>query len=151
MKKVFIIIAVMLCILNAEDLKITSKYFHYNTAKMESVFKGDVKAKKGKDNIEADEIIVFFDKNKKPQKFVAEGHVKFTIALDQNSTYKGKSKKLVYQLHNGNIILTGDAEIIKLETNESVKGNKIILNRFTKNAEVIGGKKPVEIIIKVNE
>ena len=93
----------------------------------------------------------FFYKNKKPQKFVAEGNVKFVIALERNSTYKGKSKKLVYQLNNGNIILTGDAEIIKLETNESVKGNKIILNRFTKNAEVTGGKKPVEIIIKVNE
>jgi len=151
MKKFFIIIALMLCILKAEDLKITSKYFHYDTAKRESIFKGDVNATKGKDNIKADEIIVFFDKNKKPQKFVAEGNVKFVIALDQNSTYKGKSKKLVYQLNNGNIILTGDAEIIKLETNESVKGNKIILNRFTKNAEVTGGKKPVEIIIKVNE
>jgi lipopolysaccharide export system protein LptA len=150
MKKFFIIIAVF-CILKAEELKITSKYFHYETAKKESIFKGDVKAVKGKDNIEADEIIVFFNKDKKPQKFVAEGNVKFTISLDQNSTYKGKSKELMYQLHNGNIILIGNAEIIKIETNESVKGNKIILNRFTKNAEVIGGKKPVEIIIKVNE
>ena len=151
MKKIFIIIVAILCVLKAEDMKITSKYFHYDTAKKESVFKGNVKVKKGKDNIEADEIIVFFDKNKKPQKFVAEGNVKFIIALDKNSTYKGKSQKLIYQLHNGNIILTGNAEIVKLETNESVKGNKIILNRITKNAEVIGGKKPVEIIIKVNE
>ena len=151
MKKIFIIIAMMLCVLNAEDLKITSKYFHYDTTKKESVFKGDVKVKKGKDKIDADEIVVFFNKNKKPQKFVAKGDVKFIIVLDKNSTYKGKSKKLIYQLHNGNIILFGNAEIVKLDTNESIKGNKIILNRFTKNAEVIGGKKPVEIILKVNE
>jgi lipopolysaccharide export system protein LptA len=151
MKKIFIITVVMLFVLKAENLKITSKYFHYDTAKKESIFKGEVKAKKGKDNIDADEIVVFFDKNKKPQEFRAKGHVKFVISLDKNSTYKGKSKELIYQLHNGNIILTGNAEIIKLETNESVKGNKIILNRFTKSAEVIGGKKPVEIIIKVNE
>jgi len=150
MKKL-IILFLFIIAANSEDLKVTSKYFHYDMAKKESIFKGDVNATKGKDNISADEMIVYFDANKKPQKFEAIGNVKFVIALDKNSTYKGKSDKLLYQLHNGNIILSGNAEIIKIETNESVKGNKIVLNRFTKNAEVIGGKKPVEIIIKVNE
>jgi lipopolysaccharide export system protein LptA len=149
MKK--IILSVLLCLLNADELKITSKYFHYNMSQKQSVFKDDVNATKGKDNILADKIIVYFNQNKKPQKFVAEGNVRFVISLDQNTTYKGRSDMLVYQLKNGNITLSGNANIVKTDTNESVKGNKIILNRFTKNAEVIGGKKPVEIIIKVNE
>ncbi|GAB6073836.1 lipopolysaccharide transport periplasmic protein LptA [Nautilia lithotrophica] len=152
MKKIIFIISMMLIFINAEELKVTSKYFHYDMAKKESVFKGDVNATKGKDNILADEMIIFFDKNKKPIKFIATGNVRFVISLDKNATYKGNSNMLVYQLHNGNIILKGNAQIVKLETNESVKGNKIVLNRFTKNAEVTGGeKKPVEIIIKVNE
>lgn len=151
MKKLFLMLILVISFVSAEELKVTSKYFHYDMAKKESVFKGDVNATKGKDNIQAEEMIVYFDKNKKPQKFVAIGNVRFVIALDKNSTYKGRSDKLVYQLHNGNIILTGNAKIVKLETNESVKGNRIVLNRFTKNAEVTGGKKPVEIIIKVNE
>jgi len=46
--------------LNAEELKVTSKYFHYDMAKKESVFKGDVNATKGKDNILSNEMIVFF-------------------------------------------------------------------------------------------
>jgi len=152
MKKIIFMISMMLVFINAEELKVTSKYFHYDMAKKESIFKGDVNATKGKDNILADEMIIFFDKNKKPIKFIATGNVRFVISLDKNATYKGNSNMLVYQLHNGNIILKGNAQIVKLETNESVKGNKIVLNRFTKNAEVTGGeKKPVEIIIKVNE
>ncbi len=149
MKKLFLIILV--CFAYAEELKVTSKYFHYDMQHKQSIFKNDVNATKGKDNILADKIIVYFNKNKKPEKFIADGNVRFIISLDQNSTYKGMSDKLTYKLQNGNIILLGNAKIIKIDTNESVKGNKIILNRFTKNAEVIGGKKPVEIIIKVNE
>jgi len=152
MKKIIFLISMVLTVINAKELKVTSKYFHYYMAKKQSVFKGEVNATKGKDNILSDELIIFFDKNKKPQKFIAMGNVKFIIALDKNATYKGNSEILIYQLHNGNITLKGNAKIIKLETNESVKGNKIILNRFTKNAEVTAGeKKPVEIIIKVNE
>jgi len=151
MKKIILAILFLTALVYAEELKVTSKFFHYNMQKKQSVFKGDVKAVKGKDKIASDEMIVYFNDNKKPVKFVAIGHVDFTIALDENSTYKGQAQELVYQLNNGNIILSGNAKIVKLETNESVKGNKIVLNRFTKNAEVIGGKKPVEIIIKVNE
>jgi len=151
MRKIAFLIFVLFFILNAEELKVTSKYFHYDTVKKKSVFKGDVNATKGKDNILADEMIIYFDKNKKPTKFIALGNVKFIISLDKNITYKGHSNMLTYQLHNGNIILNGNAEIVKLQTNESVKGSKIVLNRFTKNAEVSGGSKPVEIIIKVTE
>ena len=150
MKKL-ILFFVFLVFLNGENLKITSKIFHYNTAKKMSIFKGDVNATKGNDNILSNELIVYFNKQKKPTKFVAKGDVKFIISLDKNSTYKGKCDILTYELNNGNIILIGKAKIVKLETNESVKGNKIVLNRFTKNAVVTGNKKPVEIIIKVNE
>ncbi len=151
MEKVLFFLTILAISLNAEELKVTSKYFHYDMAGKISVFKGDVNATKGKDNIVAGEMKVFFDKNKKPLKFIATKNVRFIISLDKNSTYTGKSDKLTYQLNNGNIILQGNAKISKLETNESVKGNKIVLNRKTKNAEVTGGKKPVEIIIKVNE
>jgi len=151
MKRLLIVFIFLLMSLNAEQLKVTSKFFHYNMQKRQSVFKGDVNVVKGRDNIVSDEMVLYFDENKKPVKFVATGHVRFVISLDKNSTYKGSADKLVYQFHNGDIILSGNAKIVKLETKESVKGNRIVLNRFTKNAEVIGGKKPVEIIIKVNE
>jgi lipopolysaccharide export system protein LptA len=149
MKKiVFLLLATFLI---AENLKITSKYFHYITDKRISEFKGDVNATKGQDNILANEMKIYFNQNKKPVKFIAQGNVKFTISLDQNNTYKGKCNKLIYQFNNGDIYLLGNAKIIKIQTNESLSGDKIILNRKTKNATVEGNKKPVEIIIKVNE
>jgi len=145
----FLFIATLLTY--AEELKITSKYFSYNMAKKQSVFREDVNATKGKDNILADKLVVYFNNQKKPTEFVATGHVRFTISLDDNSTYKGVCDKLTYKLNRGDIVLKGHAKIVKLQTKESVKGSTIILNRFTKNAEVIGGSKPVEIILKVNE
>lgn len=136
--------------INAAELKIISKFFNYDPNKQISIFKEDVNATKEKDNILCDELIVYFDKNKKAKKIVAKGSVRFVISLDKNSTYKGKSKILIYNLEKGDIILN-KGKIVKIETNESVKGDKIVLNRINKSAKVIGNKKPVEIIIKVNE
>ena len=136
--------------INAAELKITSKLFNYDSKKRVSIFKEDVNATRKKDNILCDELIVYFDKNKKAKKIVAKGNVKFIIALDENSTYKGDSEVLIYNLKKGDIILNR-GKIVKVETNESIKGDKIVLNRINKSAKVIGNKKPVEIIIKVNE
>ena len=136
--------------INASELKITSKFFNYDPKKQISIFKEDVNATKEKDNILCDKLIVYFDKNKKVKKIVAKNNVKFVIALDENNTYKGKGKVLIYSLEKGDIVLN-KGKIVKIETNESVKGEKIILNRIDKSAKVIGNKKPVEIIIKVNE
>jgi len=136
--------------INAAELKITSKFFNYDPKKQISVFKKDVNATKEKDNILCDELIIYFDNNKKAKKIVAKGSVRFIISLDKNSTYKGQSEVLIYNLEKGDIILN-KGKIVKIETNESIKGDKIILNRINKSAKVIGNKKPVEIIIKVNE
>ena len=136
--------------INATELKITSKFFNYDPKKQISIFKEDVNVTKEKDNILCDELIVYFDNNKKAKKVVAKGSVKFIIALDNNSTYKGNGEVLIYNLKKGDIILN-KGKIVKIETNESIKGDKIILNRINKSAKVIGNKKPLEIIIKVNE
>jgi len=136
--------------INAAELKIISKFFNYDPNKQISIFKEDVNATKEKDNILCDELIVYFDKNKKAKKIVAKGNVRFVVSLDKNSTYKGKSKILIYNLEKGDIILN-KGKIVKIETNESIKGDKIVLNRINKSVKVIGDKKPVEIIIKVNE
>jgi lipopolysaccharide export system protein LptA len=137
-------------LLFAQNLEIISKFFKYDPKEKVSVFKGDVNATKGKDNILSDEMYVFFDKNKKPIKFKAIGHVRFVLSLDENSTYKGKCNVLTYFVKSGDIILKGDAFVKKLETNESISGDLIKINRFTKKISVEGSKKPVNIIIKVD-
>jgi len=149
MKKV-IILLIFLSLLFASELKITSKFFNYNSKTLQSIFKGDVNVTKDKDNILCNELIVYFNKNKKPIKYVAIGNVKFIFYMDKNSTYKGKANKLTYELNAGEIILK-NAFIKKIETNESISGDVIKMNKITKDIEVIGNKKPVNIIIKVNQ
>lgn len=146
-----IIIFLLAVFLNASELKIVSKTFNYYPDKLFSYFKGDVNATKGKDNILADEIKVYLNKDKSLKELIAIGNVKFTISLDKNTTYKGYSNYLDYNINNGDIILKGNAFVKKLETNESVKGKYIKINKFSKNAVVKGGKNPAVIIIKVKE
>ncbi len=149
MKK-FIILLIAI-FLSAEDLHIISKQFFYDSKTKISTFIGDVNATKGKDNVLSNKMKIYFDKNKKPIKYIATGKVKFILSLDKNSTYKGHCNKLIYNFKTYNIFLIGNAYIKKLETNESVSGSFIKINRKTKDVEVRGGNKPANIIIKVNE
>jgi len=146
-----IIFFLVFIFLNADQLKIVSKTFNYYPKKLYSDFKGDVNATKGKDNILANEIKVYLNKDKTLKELIAIGNVKFVLSLDKNSTYKGYSNYLDYKINSGDIVLKGNAFVKKLETNESVKGKYIKLNKFTKKAVVKGGKKPAVMIIKVKE
>jgi lipopolysaccharide export system protein LptA len=146
-----LIVFLLAIFLNAEELKIVSKTFNYYPNKLYSDFKGNVHATKGKDNIIANEIKVYLNKDKSLKKLIAIGQVKFVLSLDKNTTYKGYSDYLSYDIKSGDIILKGNAFVKKLETNESVKGKYIKINKFSKKAEVQGGKKPAVIIIKVKE
>ncbi len=150
MKK--LIIFLLAAVLFAAELKITSQKFIYDANKLSSVFIGNVSAIKGSDEIFADKLIVYFNKKKKPVKLEALGNVRFKFKMDANSTYQGKCDQLFYDIKTGDILLIGNAYIQKLETKESISGEKIKINRITKNVEVVGSKKrPVNIILKVNE
>jgi len=150
MKKIlaFLLLAVALI---AAELKITSQKFYYDSKALKSVFTGNVKAIKEKDELYSDKLIVYFNKMKKPYKIEAFGHVRFKIQMDKNSTYEGTCDKLYYFVKSGDILLIGNAFVKKVQTNESMKGDKIKINRITKSVEAVSsGKKPVNIIIKVN-
>jgi lipopolysaccharide export system protein LptA len=149
MKKFLILFIFFL--LNADELKIVSKTFKYYPDKLYSYFRGDVNVTKGKNNITANELKVYLNKDKSLKELVAIGNVKFIINLDENSTYKGYSDYLDYNIKIGDIILKGNTFVKKLETNESIKGKYIKINKFSKKAEVKGGDKPAVIIIKVKE
>lgn len=150
MKKIFIVLIFISSLFGA-NLHITSKKFQFNSSKMEGIFSGDVNATEGGNNILSQKMIIFFDKNKKPIKYVATKNVRFILNLDINSTYKGHCEKLIYNFKNDEIYLFGNAKVKKLQTGELVSGEEIKINRKTKDISVIGGNKPVNIIIKVNQ
>ncbi len=150
MKKILPLFLMTVSILCADILHITSKKFYYDSKKLISVFTGDVNATKGKDNILAQNMTIYFNKDKKPIKYMAEGKVRF-ILNDENVTYKGHCDKLIYNFLTTDVYLIGNAYVRKIQTNESLSGDEIKINKKNKTIEVNGGKKPVNIIIKVNE
>ena len=132
-------------------MEITSKHFEYNQTSNISIFEGDVNATKGEDNILADKITLYLTSDKKLNKLVAEGDVKFRVK-DNNSTYVGNSDKLTFVAPKELFIFEGDVHIKKVEDNQQLFGEKVIINKKEGTAKVIGGdKKPLKFIIKVNE
>jgi lipopolysaccharide export system protein LptA len=150
MKNIMLFFMLVLLV-NAQDLKVISNTFNYYPDKLYSIFKGNVKVTKGKDTILADKLKVYLNKDKSLKELIAVKNVKFKLHFDKNTTYEGYSDYLDYNIKSGDIVLKGNAFVKKLETNESVKGKYINLNKFSKKAVVEGGKKPAVIIIKVKE
>jgi lipopolysaccharide transport protein LptA len=133
------------------NLEITSKDFRYDKAKNISYFYKDVNVTKDKDNILSDSLTVYFNKNKKIDKIVAKKNVKFLIH-DKNSTYKGKSNIFTYIAPKELFIFEGNVHITKVEDNQQLFGNKVIINKKTGESKVFGKKtKPVKFILKVND
>ena len=133
------------------NVEITAKDFKYNKIKNISYFTNDVNITKEKDNILSDKLTVYFNKNKKIDKMVANGHVRFLLH-DKNSTYKGKSDIFTYIAPKELYIFEGNVHITKLEDNQQLFGSKVIINKKTGESQVFGQKKkPVKFILKVND
>jgi lipopolysaccharide export system protein LptA len=148
-KKILILVITVYAL--ASNLEITAKNFKYDKVNNISYFTTDVNVTKEKDNILSDSLTVYFNKNKKIDKMVANGDVKFLIN-DKNSTYKGKSNIFTYIAPKELFIFEGNVHITKLEDNQQLFGDKVIINKKTGGAKVFGEKKkPVKFILKVND
>lgn len=135
----------------ASNMEITSKHFEYNQTNNLSLFEGDVNVTKGKDNILSDILYVYTSKDRKLDKLIAKGHVKFHVT-DKNATYVGNSKVLTYIAPKQLFIFEGNVHIKKLEDNQQLFGNKVVIDKKNGTANIVGGKnKPLKFIIKVND
>jgi lipopolysaccharide transport protein LptA len=133
------------------NLEITSKDFKYDKVKNISYFSKDVNVTKEKDNILSDLLTVYFNKNKKIDKMVAKKNVRFLIH-DKNSTYKGTSNIFTYIAPKELFVFEGNVHITKVEDNQQLFGNKVIINKKTGESKVFGkNSKPVKFILKVND
>lgn len=151
MKKIFIWFLISVPLFS-NNLEITSKTFNYNETKKISTFTTDVNATRGFDNILCRKMNIFFNDKKKPVKIVAIDNVKFRIQTDANSTYKGTSKKLIYLVPEDKIFIEGNVSIKKLQDDQRLYGEKVIIDKKNKTAKVIGNnKKPIKFIIKVKD
>ena len=148
MKKIIFFILVVFSY--SANMQILAKHFTYNKQKGVSIFKGDVNVTKEKDNILSSILYVYTNKNNKLQKLIAIGNVKFRVT-DKNSTYKGVTDKLTYDANQEIYNFEGHVHITKLEDNQQIFGNKVIINKKTGNAIVDSNNDntPVKFILKV--
>jgi len=135
----------------ASEMEIHSNHFEYNQTSNISKFIGDVNITKEKDNILSDTLFIYMDKNKTLDKLIAIGNVKFIIN-EKNSTYKGRSDKVIYIVPTQIVIFEGKVKILRLPENQKLYGDKVIINKKEGTAEVLGEKnKPIKFVIKVKE
>lgn len=148
-KIIFLILPIFLF---AENIEITSKNFEADEKKLISIFTGSVHIKKGKDKINSQKLIIYFDKNKKPIKYEAINSVTFKITLDNNKTYEGKAQKIIYIPKKLRYIFQKDVYILQKPDMRKIYGEKVIVDRRTGQANVQGNEnKPVKFIFKIDE
>ena len=137
----------------AEQVKITADAFEGNEKKGITIFSGNVKIKKNRDELNASKVTVFTDKERSPYRYEAEGDVSFYIDLpDNNATYKGDAGKVVYLPLKQEYQFYTNVHLYQLGTNRKVFGDKVMLNAIDGNAKALGKEKtPVIMIFNVKE
>ncbi|MCF6207640.1 MAG: lipopolysaccharide transport periplasmic protein LptA [Sulfurovum sp.] len=150
MKYIYIVLLLSVT-LWAEKVQVTSDNMRAYDAKKEVHFIGNAKVTQLEDWIHGDEIIVYFDKNNKADKYVAVGKVTFELH-QKDALYKGKADKVTYYPKKSEYVLTGKAVVDDLMNKRHVAGDEIVLNKNTGNANVKGSKKkPVKFIFDMEK
>ncbi|MFL1706347.1 lipopolysaccharide transport periplasmic protein LptA [Campylobacter sp. MOP7] len=150
-KIIFLLVALYLIPLMAEQVEITADSFFADENKLISEFKGNVIVKKNKDILTADKVIVYFDEKKNPLKYFAVGSPKFKVII-QNKNYNGSGNELIYEPAPNLYTINGNGFLHEEETDKKVYGEKITVNQNSGTYNVnSGNKKPVKFIFQVEE
>jgi len=139
-------------LVSAEELKVISDNFKSDQGKGLSVFTGNVRITKGKDELNASKVTIFTDSSKKPVKYLAEGDVSFTIVTDQKEVYRGKSQSAVYLPNESEYQFYKKVDLIRVDDYRRVKGDKVIVNTVHGQAAAESSKdEPVVMIFTLED
>ena len=135
-----------------EEIRIEANMFEASEKQKVSIFTGNVRVRKGSDEINSSRMKIFFDDDNKPIKYELFKNVSFVITAENNSTYTGKTEKITLYPLEKKYIFSESVEITELETDRKIKGGEVLLNAKTGNVRILGSHtKPVVMIFKVNE
>lgn len=140
----------------AEKLIIDAKKFEAYDEKGLSVFTGNVKMVKEKDELESDRLEIYLskkvaDKKREALKYIAFGNVKFKVKT-ANKFYEGKGDKVVYDPKKMQYVITGNGFLKEVTEDKKLYGDKIFIDQTTGEAKVSGtDNKPVRFIIDLGE
>jgi len=138
--------------LSADELKIKAKSFTSDQNTGISIFSGDVNIIKKNDELNASEVTIFMDKNKKPSKFIAIGNVSFALETKDGAKYQGVAGKVVYLPNKKEYNFYENVHLKQLNEKKEILGDEVILNTTDGKAYAKGLKKqPVIMIFNIDE
>ncbi len=136
----------------SEQVEITSDRFEADERTLVTKFIGHVHMKKGRDELNASKVVVYFDAKRKPKRYEAIGQASFAIFMKkEGQLYTGRADKLVYIPAAQRYELYGNVVLREPRLERTVTGQKVIVEKTSGKASVEGGKKPVKFIFKVEE
>lgn len=115
-------------LLFSEELKVISDSFKGDQRQGFSVFNGNVKVTKGKDELNATKVTIYTDKDNKPNKYFAEGDVSFYIVTELGEKYKGKAQSAIYLPNESEYQFFKKVDLIRIDDFRRVKGDKVVVN-----------------------
>jgi lipopolysaccharide export system protein LptA len=136
----------------AEQLKIISEFFEGDEKEGISVFSGNVKITKGKDELNATKVTVYTDKKRTPTKYVAQGNVSFFISAENNASYKGRAQKAVFLPQQQEYRFFKGVHLRQIDQRKQIDGDEVIVNIAEGRAVAKGAeRKPVIMIFDIQE
>jgi len=150
MKKLYFLILLPF-LLYSEKVEVTSEYFYAKDSEKQAHFIENVLVKQGKSWIHSDKLIVYFDDNNETIQYDAIGKATFEV-FENTSHYKGKADKVTYYPKLSEYLFAGSAVIHNIDKDRHVRGNTIVINTVTGDADVKGdSKKPIKFIFNTEK
>ncbi|WP_345981072.1 lipopolysaccharide transport periplasmic protein LptA [Sulfurimonas sp. HSL3-2] len=139
-------------VLFGNELKVTADSFDGDEKKGIAIFQGDVKIKRGVDELNASKVTIYTDEKHEPIKMVAEGNVSFFVKTDNNSTYTGQAQKTIYLPKIKEYQFYTNVHLRQINEKKQIDGDKVILNTIDGKAIAQGAnKEPVIMIFNIKD
>lgn len=133
-----------------EEVVATADKFYFNDGALKASLIGKAQVVKGKDDVlNANQIDILFDADKKPLKYVATGDAYFRIFMNLKH-YNGKGGSLIYEPNKELYTLKDNAFLQEVEDNKQIFGDIITVDQNKGHYAVNSNKKaPVKLFFKV--
>jgi len=136
----------------AEQLKVVAKSFNGDEKTGITIFQGDVKIKKGADELNATTVTIYTNAKHKPTKYVATGKVSFYIKTENSSIYQGKAEKAIFLPAKSEYHFYKNVHIEQLDEKKEINGEEVVIGTVEGKARAKGGKsKPVIMTFELED
>jgi len=141
---IVLVLASHMTAMAAEHLQISADSFTANEKAGRSFFEGNVRIKRGVDELNASRVEVYIDTKRTPTKYVADGNATFYILTNENASYRGRAQRVVFLPLEEEYRFYGDVHLLQLDQHKQIDGEEIVVNLKEGTAQAKGAdKRPV--------